>query len=300
MDSKKLEILLTAADLGSFSKAAEVTGYTQSGLTHMMDSLEKEIGFSLLVRSHSGITLTEQGQKLMPAIRAFLQANAALESQIRTVTEQKKGNIRIAAYASMALHWMPEILYRFRRECPEITVDLRMVDHTMEPYELLESGKTDVIFASYQPDRACRWVPLYEEPLYAVLPGSYPLNGRGTFPIEEFADKEFIMPYGSFDMEVTAAMRAAEVTAKVHQARVDDETVVRMVGRGLGVSMMGELMIRGGKDGVQCVPITPPVFRHLGMGTDPDVLPCDSIKKLTQCVLQFIREGWSKPQDQTV
>ena len=45
MDSKKFEILMTAADLGSFSKASEIVGYTQSGLTHMMDALEREIGF---------------------------------------------------------------------------------------------------------------------------------------------------------------------------------------------------------------------------------------------------------------
>lgn len=296
MDSKKWEILLAATDLGSFSKAAEVTGYTQSGLTHMMDSLEKEIGFPLLIRSHSGIALTEQGEALMPAIRAFLQANAALESQIRTVTEQRKGNIRIAAYASMALHWMPEILYRFRRECPEITVDLRMVDHTLEPFELLENGKTDVIFASFRPDRPCRWVPLYEEPLYAVLPGSYTLREAGGFPMSDFSGKEFIMPYGSFDMEVTAAMRAAGVSLKINQARVDDETVVRMVGRGLGVSMMGELMIRGGTDGVLCVPVTPPVFRHLGMGTSADTLPNEGIRKLTECVLQYLKELNTRPE----
>ena len=53
MDSKKLEILVTAADLGSFTKTSEVVGYTQSGLTHMMDALEREIGFPLLQRSHS-------------------------------------------------------------------------------------------------------------------------------------------------------------------------------------------------------------------------------------------------------
>ena len=45
MDAKKLEILMTAVDLGSFSKASEVVGYTQSGLTHLVDSLEREIGY---------------------------------------------------------------------------------------------------------------------------------------------------------------------------------------------------------------------------------------------------------------
>ena len=78
MDAKKLEILMTAVDLGSFSKASEVVGYTQSGLTHLVDSLEREIGFPLIRRSYSGIALTEAGENLLPDIRQFLQANATL------------------------------------------------------------------------------------------------------------------------------------------------------------------------------------------------------------------------------
>ena len=138
MDSKKLEVLMTAVDLGSFSKASEVVGYTQSGLTHMMDALEQEVGFPLLHRSHNGIQLTKQGEELMPAIREFLRANASLENQIRDIVDQKEEVIRNAAYASIAMHWMPEILYRFKRICPEVNVDLRMVDDALEPFELLE------------------------------------------------------------------------------------------------------------------------------------------------------------------
>ena len=107
MDSKKLEILVTAADLGSFAKAAEVVGYTQSGLTHMMNSLEREIGLPLLVRNHNGVFLTEQAKALLPTIRAFLRTNAKLENQIQSLREIKTQTIRIAAYASIAMHWMP-------------------------------------------------------------------------------------------------------------------------------------------------------------------------------------------------
>ena len=57
MESKKLEALMMAVDLGSFTRAAEVLGYTQSGLTHMMNSLEKEIGFPLLERGRGGVRL---------------------------------------------------------------------------------------------------------------------------------------------------------------------------------------------------------------------------------------------------
>ena len=290
MDSKKLEILMTAADLGSLTKASEVVGYTQSGLTHMMDALEREIGFPLLQRNHSGIQLSRQGQALMPAIREFLQANANLENQIRAIAEQKNEVIRIAAYSSIAMHWMPELLYRFKRLCPEVSVDLRMVDHALEPFELLESGQTDMIFASRQSYSCCDWTPLYDEQMYAILPKDYPLNGRSHFPIEEFAGQEFLMPYGRFDADVRAILAPLGVQLNAQLCRVDDETVIRMVGRSLGVSMMTELMIRGRTDDVLCVPVSPRAIRELGMGTHVRRKMTDSMLCLKNCMLQFIRD----------
>lgn len=290
MDSKKLEILTTAVDLGSFSKASEVVGYTQSGLTHMMDALEKEVGFPLLQRSHNGIQLTKQGEQLMPAIREFLRANANLENQIRNIVEEKEEVIRIAAYASIAMHWMPELLYRFKRLCPNVNVDLRMVDDALEPFELLESGMTDVIFASRQNYSNCDWIPLYNEKMFAILPKDYPLNGRTHFPLEEFEGQEFLMPYGRFDLDVKAALRPLGIKIAEKTTRVDDETLIRMVGAGLGVSMMTELMIRGRTDDVLCVPVVPAAIRELGMGTHIKKKETESIRKLKECMLELIGE----------
>ena len=288
MDSKKLEILMTAADLGSLTRASEVFGYTQSGLTHMMDALEREVGFPLLQRSHNGIQLSEHGAMLMPAIREFLQANANLENQIRAIASQKNEVIRIAAYSSIAMHWMPEVLYRFKRLCPDISVDLRMVDHALEPFEMLESGQTDIIFASRQHYAFCEWTPLYDDRMYAILPLDYPLNGRKAFPLQEFAGQEFLMPYGSFDLDVRAALEPVGVRVNEKICRFDDETVIRMVGRGLGVSMMSELMVRGRTDGVLCVPVDPPAKRELGMGTGARRSASGSIQQLKDCILEFI------------
>lgn len=290
MDSKKLEILMTAADLGSFTKASEVVGYTQSGLTHMMDALEKEVGFPLLQRSHNGIQLTKQGEQLMPAIREFLRANANLENQIQRIAEEKEEVLRIAAYASIAMQWMPTVLYRFKRICPNVNVDLRMVDDALQPFELLESGMTDVIFASRQNSSICDWIPLYNETMYAILPKDYPLNGRTSFPLEEFEGLDFLMPYGRFDIDVTSAIKPLGIKINVKTSRVDDETLIRMVGAGLGVSMMTELMIRGRTDDVLCVPVTPATIRELGMGTHIKKKETESIQKLKECMLQMLKE----------
>ena len=287
MDAKKLEILMTAVDLGSFSRASEVVGYTQSGLTHLVNSLEREIGFPLIVRSHNGISLTEQGRDLMPDIRQFLQANASLENRIQGIREKQTETIRIAAYASIAMFWMPEILYRFRRICPNVDVDLRMVDHALEPFELLQDGKTDVIFASRQNYGTCEWTPLYHELLYAILPRDYPLKSHTEFTLKEFEGKEFLMPYGRFDIDVHAAFKREGVKANEQTVYVDDETVIRMVGKGLGISMMSELMIRGNTDDVLCIPVTPKSIRELGMGTEKGVELSESVRRLKECVVEY-------------
>ena len=287
MDAKKLEILMTAVDLGSFSRASEVVGYTQSGLTHLVNSLEREIGFPLIVRSHNGISMTEQGRDLMPDIRQFLQANASLENRIQGIREKQTETIRIAAYASIAMFWMPEILYRFRRICPNVDVDLRMVDHALEPFELLQDGKTDVIFASRQNYGTCEWTPLNHELLYAILPRDYPLKSPTEFPLKEFEGKEFLMPYGRFDIDVHAAFKREGVKANEQTVYVDDETVIRMVGKGLGISMMSELMIRGNTDDVLCIPVTPKSIRELGMGTEKGVELSESVRRLKECVVEY-------------
>ena len=288
MDSKKLEILMTAIDLGSFSKASEVVGYTQSGLTHLVDSLERDIGLTLVRRDHNGITLTREGETLVPSIREFLRANAKLENQIAAITDKKRDTIRVAAYASIAMHWMPEILYRFRRVCPNIDVDLRMVDNAIEPFELLEKGRTDVIFAAKQAGYSCDWTPLCQDAMYAILPPEYPLGEMETFPIELFEGKEFLMPYGRFDLDVKAALDKNGVKPRIRPCHVDDETVIRMVGKGLGLSMMAEMMLRGRTAGVQVVPISPATGRELGMGMHMKESVPDGILHLRECVLAFI------------
>ena len=78
MDSKKVSALLTAIDRGSLTAAAAELGYTQSGLTHMMNSLEDELGVSLLIRSKGGVRLSPTGQELLPKLKGFADAAAAL------------------------------------------------------------------------------------------------------------------------------------------------------------------------------------------------------------------------------
>ena len=149
MDAKKLAALAAAVDQGSFTRAAEQLGYTQSGLTHMMNSLEREIGFSVLLRDRRGVRLTPAGQRIMPMVRQCLAANQALEREIALVNSHQEETVRVASYASIAMHWLPELIEQFRRRYSGVSVDVQM-GWVEEVYRWVREGRVDMAFASRQ------------------------------------------------------------------------------------------------------------------------------------------------------
>ena len=290
MESKKLEALLMAVDLGSFTKAAEVLGYTQSGLTHMMNSLEKEVGFTLLERGRSGVRLTEEGERIAPAVREFLQANARLDSVIEQVASSRTEIIRVSAYASIAMHWLPGIIQRFREECPDVDVDIRMADHVDVPSELLAQGKMDAILVSPQDEGQYEWVHLADDPMFAVLPKDFDTQGMTAFPLAAFEARDFIMPSQGFDKDIMRIFNRIGVKPHILPTWVDDPTVISMVSHGLGVSMMTELTVRGRTDGVKLLPVEPASSRELGLAVRSLDAASDGLRHFIDCTKRVVAE----------
>jgi len=266
MDSKKLEALATAVEQGSFTRAAEILGYTQSGMTHMMNALEKDIGFPVLVRGRSGVTLTAAGEKIYPQVRACLDASRDLEREIRLVKTQKEDTIRVAAYASIALHWLPEVIEQFHAQHRDIHVDIKM-GSVEEVYRWVMEDKVDLALASRQDFGPMDWIPLRDDPLLAILPRDFDLKGASVFDMRLFQDREFLMPALGFDLDITRALERCNVTPLVQLMEVSDSVVISMVSHGLGVSMLSELVLKGRRDDVQAVPLDPPAVRELGIVT---------------------------------
>ena len=290
MESKKLEALLMAVDLGSFTKAAEVLGYTQSGLTHMMNSLEKEVGFTLLERGRSGVRLTEEGERIAPAVREFLQANARLDSVIEQVASSRTEIIRVSAYASIAMHWLPGIIQRFREECPDVDVDIRMADHVDVPYELLAQGKMDAILVSPQDEGQYEWVQPSDDPMFAVLPKDFDTQDMTAFPLAAFEARDFIMPSQGFDKDIMRIFNRIGVKPHILPTWVDDPTVISMVSHGLGVSMMTELTVRGRTDGVKLLPVEPASSRELGLAVRSLDAASDGLRHFIDCTKRVVAE----------
>ncbi len=280
MDTKKWEALLTAVEAGSFTKAADRLSYTQSGLTHMMHALKKEVGFSLLIRDRYGVRLTPEGERLLPAIRDFQQASKRLENQVALVGNSRKENIRVAAYSSICMHWLPAIVSRFRRDYPDISVDIRM-GNVDEMYTWLQEDKVDLSFVSNQNRDGFDWVSLWDDPLLAILPPDYPADDMESFPVSAFDGREFLMPSLGFDYDILPIFRRAGVSPDIRDTSVDDATVISMVELGLGYSILSGLILQGRRDNIHALPLSPAASRSLGVA-----LP--SLKQATPITLKFV------------
>ena len=266
MDTRKWEAMLTAAELGSFTRAAEKLGTTQSGLTHMMNALEKETGFPLLVRDRSGVRLTAAGERLVPAIQELLQAGRRLEEQIAAQAGRRRESIRVAAYSSICMHWLPTIVQQFRWARPGVSVDIRM-GSVEEIYRWLQEGTVDVSFASRQERWRVDWTPLWDDPLLAILPPDYPAEGLERFPVRGFEGKEFLMPSLGFDLDILGVFEAQGVRPDIRSnTAVEDAAILSMVEHGLGVSILSQLVLQGRRDNVLALPLEPGACRHIGAG----------------------------------
>ena len=262
MDTKKLEALAMAVRMGSFTRAAEALGYTQSGLTHMMNSLEKDIGFALLVRDRTGIRLTAAGERVFPMIQDVLRSGEILEQEIRRINIRREETIRVAAYASIAMHWLPEIIQRFRDNHPDVTVDIQM-GSVEEVYRWVREDKVDMCFASRQEGINLEWTHLRDDPLLVILPPDYDLRGHDSLHIRCLQGMDFLMPSLGFHLDIMRAL--GDVQPNIRETQVSDSVIISMVEHGLGVSVLSELVLKGRRDNVVAVPMDPPAVRELGI-----------------------------------
>lgn len=268
MDTKKLEALAAAVQQGSFTRAAETLGYTQSGLTHMMNALEKELGFPVLIRDRSGVRLTPEGERIFPLVQECLNASEALEREAAIMCTGREETLRVAAYASIAINWLPEVVQQFRTEFPDVNVHLQM-GNVEEVYRWLRQGKVDMCFASRQEEPEVRWFHLRDDPLLVILPPDSGLSGREGIDMDWFDGREMLMPSPGLYLDAMRVMRAHGVEPVVRQNLISDSAIISMVEHGLGFSVLSELVLRGRQSEVLALPMIPPAVRDLGVAVMP-------------------------------
>ncbi len=274
METARCRAFLAAAETGSFSKAAEALSYTPSGVNQLVTALEKELGFPVFRRNTKGVTLTENGELLLPTVREFLRQEDRIFELSAEMNGLLIGSVTIASYSSIATHWLPAVIRAFQQDYPQIRIKL-MEGIWQEVSKWLDDRAADIGFFSYQEGMPYDFIPLAEDPMLALLPKDHPLAQAETYPLENCKYDRFIMPALGCDDDVEALFAKNGIEPNVQFTTLESLSVMSMVEQGLGMSVMNKLITEKRICDIVMLPIEPPSQITLGvaMNSKADVSP---------------------------
>lgn len=263
MDTEKFKVLLRAVDTGSFTNAADELGYTPSGITHMMNALEADLGVTLLHRSRSGVTLTTAGKDLEGPIREFVLSADSLEQSVAEVRGLSVGQVRFSTGASFARYMVPEIVARFKSRYPNITLDM-MEAGGQEMRDAVAEHRVSMGFMTRrESDR--NFISLCSDDMLAVVAEDHPLAEKPSVTLEELSRYPYIGVNPDYDHDVEYIVQHMDFTAKPFLVSRDEQAVLALVREGLGVSIVAGMHVAYASEGIVGIPLEPRYTRDVGL-----------------------------------
>lgn len=203
MSLEKYNALLKVLEHHNITKAAAEIGYTQSGISYMIKTLEKEFGFPLLIRSKEGVSPTENALKLEPILKKLMLVRQELEATVGDLNHTAADTIRIGSYNSMLLNWVPQILRHFSEQYPQKEISL-IEGRDAELEKMLKEGNIDLAFTAGLAPEGYSFLKLEEDPFLLIVPKDHPLAKRDTVSIRALAGLPLVLPEESYyDMVVS-------------------------------------------------------------------------------------------------
>ena len=270
--------LLKILEIGSFTKAAEAMGYSQSAVSQMVQSLESELSLKLLYRSRNGIKLTPEGEALLPYIQRTVNHYNAMLEKTRELKGLNGGLIRIGTLSSVSSQWLPGLIKDFQTLYPKVHFLLHQGDDTTIP-AWVRAGEID--FGFVNPDaesvRGLHTIFVTSGGHKAVLHPDHPLAAQPWVTLEQLAKETFLLLEEGCLSEPLEAFRTLGLEPRVELRMHDNFSICSMVEANVGVSILPELALRKMNFRIVQLPTVPPVIRRVSLVMkDPDILPIAS------------------------
>lgn len=289
MDSQKCRALVRAVELGSITAAARELGYSVSGMTRLLDSLEKEIGFPVLQRGRHGVALNHEGEKLLPLLREIVHCATQIETMSASIRGLETGELFIGSYFSVAAIWLPEILRQFQEDYPQIRVHVRE-EGNKSLLKAVEMHELDCCILSQPENFHGDWLPLYRDRLVAWIPKNFALAQKESIEPEDLEGVPFIEPLPHQHTNVEAFLQKYHVQPEVRLTTSDTYTCWSMVEAGLGVSMDNELRSAHWHGAVKVVPFATGDAIELGIALLDKKTASPALKKFIAYVQRYVKK----------
>ncbi|NRS51158.1 LysR family transcriptional regulator [Brevibacillus sp. HB2.2] len=278
----QMEVLVAVTNAGNFTRAGEQIGLSQSGVSHTIGALEKELGISLFTRNRSGVKLTAAGEKIVASARIILDNVSVIKQVAVESGERVEATLRIASFPSVTAQLLPKLLKSIESHYPHIQTKLYEGSY-QEIKEWIRSGVVDVGFHVW-PDDELEGILLTTDALHAVVPALHPLAKEQSLTLEQLASESFLMPMAGCHLLIGAEFAKAGLTPTVSYEIADNTTILAMVESGVGVTVVPSLTLPAQLPDVAVKEITPPLSRQIGLAVR-------SLREAPPAVQAFLREA---------
>lgn len=282
MDTKKIELLLTAANVGSLKKTAEMLFYAQSGLIYAINMFEKDIGISLTRRTPKGITFTREGETLKPYLEDILSATKRFESKVMEL--QSIQSLSIGVWPSIARNWVLEYVTEFKNSHPSVDIHINIAD--VELSTMLKVGSIDCAIGPYHISGDSNAIHLIDNEVYVCVPYDAPFPDDVPVPLQALSEYQIVLPphlpQGPGAKQFEEWCNSIPASNKLQISSADGSALLSLVGRGGCVTFQSEMYMHECPDQVRMLPVDPILLSQTIIATSP-------IKPISPMLREFIK-----------
>jgi DNA-binding transcriptional LysR family regulator len=266
---KLIQTFLLVAETASFRRAAEQTHRSQSAVSTQIRQLEEQLGLILFQRTTRRVTLTSAGQHFLEAGRRAIHE---VENGLRRIREEadiRSGRIALSCSSTVASTRLPETLAAFEKDYPSITVHVREMTST-PIFEAIRQGDTDFGIGPWVALPEFDFDPLFEDPLYAVVPQAMHPGRRTTIDLETLAELPLLLLDSASALRtlLEETMHQRGLTLRTRYQFSQPATLFAMAAAGLGVAILPELVLpQQASPAVRVLRIAPTLQRRISIIT---------------------------------
>ena len=244
MNLEQLRGFVAVAEIGHFTRAAELLHVAQPSLSRQIATLEQEVGGELFHRARGNITLTAAGETLLPRARRMLADADAIRVEMGELAGLQRGRVRLGATPTLCVGLVAEAMSAFHPAHPGIGLQLTEAGSRLL-IERLTAGELDMALITLSEglaagEPALVRTPLLTEELVVVSATSAPPIADAAVDLARLATLPLVAFAESYDLRAAtdAAFRAAGLAPTTVIEGAEMDAVLRFVERGLGVAVV--------------------------------------------------------------
>lgn len=263
MQLSQLRVLLAVAEYGGFTAAAEQTGMSQPHVSRSIAALEADLGAALLVRRRDGVALTAAGRQAVSRARETVRHFDLIRPDVAAAAGQVAGSLRLASLPSATGTLIAARLRTFRDRYPQVSVCL-LEGYSPEIRAWLVNGAAE-IGVVILPEAGMHTVPLWTDPMVALLPRAHALASAETVTVRALAREPFILTTGGCRPVILDGVRRADAALDVAYEAGELSAIIAMVDAGLGVSIVPTLGLPADLGNAVTRPLDVAISRNLAL-----------------------------------